>query len=84
VYQRFRGTLTRHLRLPIAIPDALLDEAVRERLGLKDDSFLETLQRADAASHAQKISTAEALELIQKLEKYEMQLGLKKKKQEKP
>jgi hypothetical protein len=83
VYQRFRGTLTRHLRLPMAIPNALLDEAVRGRLGLKDDSFLETLQRADAASHAQKIPAAEALELIQKLENYEEQLGLKKKKQEK-
>jgi hypothetical protein len=84
VYQRFRGTLTRHLRLPMTIPNALLDEAARGRLGLKDDSFLDTLQRADAASHAQKIAAAEALELIQKLEKYEVQLGLKKQKQEKP
>jgi hypothetical protein len=84
VYQRFRGTLTRHLRLPMTIANAPLDEAVRGRLGLKDDSFLETLQRADAASHAQKIPPAEALELIRKLEKYEEQLGLKKKKQEKP
>jgi hypothetical protein len=67
----------------MAIPNALLDEAVRGRLGLKDDSFLETLQRADSASHAQKIPPAEALELIQKLENYEEQLGLKKKKQEK-
>jgi Domain of unknown function (DUF4350) len=83
VYQRFRGTLTRHLRLPMAIPNALLDEAARGRLGLKDDSFLETLQRADVASNAQKIPAAEALELIQKLENYEEQLGLKKKKQEK-
>lgn len=83
VYQRFRGTLTRHLRLPVTIQNALLDEAVRGRLGLKDDSFLETLQRADAASHAQKIPAAEALELMQKLETYEVQLGLKKKKQEK-
>jgi hypothetical protein len=84
VYQRFRATLTRHLRLPIAIPNGLLDEAVRGRLGLKDDSFLETLQRADAAGRAQKISPAEALELVRKLENYEVQLGLKKKKQEKP
>jgi Domain of unknown function (DUF4350) len=83
VYQRFRSTLTRHLRLPMAIPNTLLDEAVRGRLGLKDDSFLDTLQRTDAASHAQKIPPAEALELIQKLEKYEVQLGLKKKRQEK-
>jgi hypothetical protein len=84
VYQRFRATLTRHLRLPIAIPNGLLDEAVRGRLGLKDDSFLETLQRADSASRAQKIPPAEALELVRKLENYEVQLGLKKKKQEKP
>jgi hypothetical protein len=84
VYQRFRSTLTRQLRLPMTIPNALLDEAVRGRLGLKDDSFLQTLQRADAASHAQKISAAAALELIQKLEKYEVQSGLKKEKQEKP
>jgi Domain of unknown function (DUF4350) len=79
VYQRFRSTLTRHLRLPMAIPNGLLDEAARGRLGLKDDSFLDTLRRADAAGHAQKIPAAEALELIQKLEKYEVQLGLKKK-----
>jgi hypothetical protein len=84
VYLRFRGTLTRHLRLPMAIPNTSLDEATRGRLGLKDDSFLETLQRADAASHAQRITAAEALDLIHKLEKYEAQLGLKKKKQEKP
>jgi hypothetical protein len=84
VYQRFRSTLTRQLRLPIAIPNALLDEAVRGRLGLKDSSFLQTLQRAGVASRAQKIPPAEALELIQKLEKYEVQLGLKKRKQEKP
>ena len=83
VYQRFRGTLARHLRLPMTIPNALLDEAVRGRLGLKDDSFLETLQRADSASRAAKIPPAEALELIRKLERYEVQLGLKKKKQEK-
>jgi hypothetical protein len=57
----------------------LLDEAARGRLGLKDDSFLDTLRRADAAGHAQRIPAAEALELIQKLEKYEVQLGLKKK-----
>jgi Domain of unknown function (DUF4350) len=83
VYQRFRGTLTRHLRLPPTVPDAALDEAVRGRLGLKDSSFLETLQLADSASHAPKIPAAGALALIQKLENYEQQLGLKKKKQEK-
>jgi len=36
------------------------------------------------AGRAQKISPAEALELVRKLENYEVQLGLKKKKQEKP
>jgi hypothetical protein len=84
VYQRFRGTLTRQLRLPMTIPNGLLDEAVRGRLGLEDDSFLETLQRADSASRAQKIAPAEALELVRKLENYEERLGVKKKKQEKP
>jgi Domain of unknown function (DUF4350) len=79
VYQRVRGSLTRHLHLPTMIPDVLLDEAVRGRLGLKDSTFLETLQRADSVSRSQKVPPAEALALIQKLESYEAQLGLKKK-----
>ncbi|MFZ3217786.1 MAG: DUF4350 domain-containing protein [Candidatus Acidiferrales bacterium] len=79
VYQGFRATVTRQLRLPQSVPDAVLEEAVRGRLGLKDSALLETLRHANAASRSARIRPADALDLVQKLENYEVQLGLKKK-----
>jgi hypothetical protein len=80
VYQRFRAILTRQLRISNATPDTGLDEAVQGRLGLKGNEFLELLRRAEAASQSRKLAPAEALTLVQALEGYEEQLGLKTKK----
>jgi Domain of unknown function (DUF4350) len=77
VLQRFRAILTRQLRISKATSDAALEQAVQERLGRKDKHFLETLQRADAASRSRRTAPADALTMIQKLEGYEEQLGLK-------
>jgi hypothetical protein len=80
VYQRFRSLLTRQLRLPLTTTDAALAEAVRVRLGLKDDELGETLRRAAAASRAAKVPPGDALEIIRRLESLEGQLILKRKK----
>ncbi len=79
VYQRFRAILTRQLRLPLATPNAALEEAAAKRLGVKDDDLLKTLRRAESASHSQKLSPADALEIVQQLESYEHRVGLKRK-----
>jgi hypothetical protein len=79
VYQRFRALLARHLRFSSTVTDAALDEAVQTRLGWKKGGLGEVLQHASAASRARKLAPAEALALIQELERDEEQLGLKKK-----
>jgi hypothetical protein len=78
VYQRFRTLLTRQMRLSSQIDDATLAVAIRTRLGREFTDLPEALRRAAAASRALKVSPAEALALIQELEHYEEQLGLKK------
>jgi hypothetical protein len=52
---------------------------VQARLGLKENSLKQTLARALVASRARKVEPDEALGLVQELERYEEQLGLKKK-----
>jgi Domain of unknown function (DUF4350) len=79
VYQRFRAILTRQLRLPLATPDAALEEAATKRLGVKDDELLKTLRRAESASRSQRLPPADALEIVQQLESYERRVGLKRK-----
>ena len=80
VYQRFRAILTRQFRISNATPDAALGAAVQGRLGGNDDKFVELMQRANAASRAARIAPADALTIVQELEKFEEQLGLKTKK----
>jgi hypothetical protein len=83
VYQRFRATLSRQLRLSSSASDAELAGAVQSRLGWKESSLEKVLARASAASRAGKVAPAEALGLIRELEGYEERLGLKKKTKEK-
>ncbi|MFZ0036945.1 MAG: DUF4350 domain-containing protein, partial [Candidatus Acidiferrales bacterium] len=64
VYQRFRSQLTRQMRLPLTTTDDALAQAVRARLGLRDDELADTLHRAAAASGAAKAPANDALELI--------------------
>jgi hypothetical protein len=78
VYQRFRATLSRQLRLSSSVPDAALAEAVQGRLGWKESGLKSTLARASVASRAPKVTPEEALGLIQELERHEEQLGMKK------
>jgi hypothetical protein len=85
VYGRFRTILARQLRLPLGTPDAALEEAAAKRLGVKDEGILKTLERAESARRAEKVSPAEALEIVQQLEIYEHRAGLKRKfRQENP
>jgi hypothetical protein len=79
VYQRFRATLSRQLRISPSASDTELADAVQSRLGWKESSLKTTLARALVASRAQKVAAEEALGLVRELELYEAQLGLKKK-----
>ena len=79
VYQRFRATLSRQLRLSSSASDAELADAVQGRLGWKESGLKSTMARALVASRAQKVAPDEALGLIRELERYQEQLGLKKK-----
>jgi Domain of unknown function (DUF4350) len=79
VYQRFRATLARQLRLPVSAHDAELADAVQGRLGWKEAGLKTILARASVASRAQKVAPEEALGLIRELEGYEEKLGLKRK-----
>jgi hypothetical protein len=79
VYQRFRATLSRQLRISASMGDAELANAVQSRLGWRESGLKTTLARALVASRARKVAPEEALGLVQELERYEEQLGLKKK-----
>jgi hypothetical protein len=79
VYQRFRATLARQLRLSPSAGDTELADAVQGRLGWKESGLKTTLARALVASRAKKVAPEEALGLIRELERYQEQLGLKKK-----
>jgi hypothetical protein len=82
-YQHFRGQLTRRLALAPSISNLQLDAAVRERLGWKQPGLFDTLQRAEKASHAGEVSSADALSIVQALEHYELLFGLKRYSEEK-
>jgi len=77
-YQKFRGLLTRQLRLPAAISDNLLAQAAGPRLGQKPQDLADVLQRADAAARAVKLAPARALEIVRELETLEQKIGLAK------
>jgi hypothetical protein len=79
VYQRFRATLSRQLRLSRSAGDVELAEAVQGRLGWKESGLKSTMAKAAVASRAAKVTPEEALGLIRELEQYEQRLGLKKK-----
>jgi hypothetical protein len=79
VYQRFRGTLSRQLRISSSASDTELAEAVQNRLGWNESGLKTTLARASVASRARKVAPQEALGLVRELEQYEERLGLKKK-----
>jgi len=79
VYQRFRATLSGQLRLSPSMSDTELADAVEGRLGWKESGLKTTMARALVASRAKKVAPEEALGLIRELERFQEQLGLKKK-----
>ena len=79
VYQRFRATLSRQLRISVSVSDTELADAVQNRLGWKESGLKTTLARALVASRARKVKPEEALALVKELESYEERLGLKNK-----
>jgi hypothetical protein len=76
-YQRFRTQLVRRLALAPSASNMQLDAAVRERLHWKQPGLMDTLQRADHAMRHSDMPDAEALQLVQALEHYEVLFGLK-------
>ncbi len=79
VYQRFRATLSRQLRLSANASDTELADAVQVRLGWKESGLKSTMARALVASRSHKVAPEEALGLIGDLERYEEQLHFKRK-----
>ena len=80
VYQRFRATLSRQLRISESVGDTELADAVQSRLGWKESGLKKTLARALGGQPRRgRWRRRKALGLVQELERYEEQLGLKKK-----
>jgi len=79
VYQRFRATLSRQLRLSASASDTELADALQVRLGWKESGLKSTMARALVASRSHKVGPEEALGLIGDLERYEEQLHFKRK-----
>jgi len=78
VYQRLRSSLSRQLRLSSTGSDTELGQAVSQRLGANGVEFVRTMQRAAAASRSIKVPAADAFAIVQRLEEYEEQFGLKR------
>lgn len=75
-YARFRMLATRRLGLNANIPAAELARAVRNRLRYQDDSFETLLQQIEAALHNPELAEADALELVQQLNRHTQNLKL--------
>ena len=69
-YFRLRTLLTRQLSLPSTAKDAELAVAAEQRLGWKDSGLGLLLGRASAARNEEKYPTADALKIVQELEKF--------------
>ena len=69
-YSRLRTVLTRHLSLPSTTKDAELAVAAEQRLGWKNSGFGLLLARAAAARNEENYPPADALKIVQELEKF--------------
>ena len=69
-YFRLRTLLTRQLSLPSTTKDAELAVAAEQRLGWKDSGLGLLLGRASTARNEEKYPTADALKIVQELEKF--------------
>ena len=75
-YARFRMLATRRLGLNADIPAAELAHSVKNRLNYKDDSFAKLLQQIEAALHNPELAEADALALVQQLNRHTQNLKL--------
>ncbi len=75
-YARFRMLATRRLGLNADIPAAELVHSVKNRLNYKDDSFAKLLQQIEAALHNPELAEADALALVQQLNRHTQNLKL--------
>lgn len=75
-YERFHFRITRRLGLSNKASPEEINRAVRERWHRKDDGLLETLQTAASARYRPDLKPREALELVQSLYSYAVELKL--------
>jgi hypothetical protein len=76
-YLRLRFLLTRQLGMSANTPDAELGLAAVQRLGWKDSGLADLLGQAARSSRMAKLSPREALEQVQKLERYAAKLDVR-------
>jgi hypothetical protein len=76
-YLRLRFLLTRQLGMSSNTPDAELGLAAVQRLGWKDSGLADLLKQAATSSRMAKLSPREALEQVQKLERYAAKLDFR-------
>ena len=75
-YARFRMLATRRLGLNADIPAAELAHSIKNQLNYRDDSFAELLRQIEAALHNPELAEADALALVQQLNRHTQNLKL--------
>ncbi|HEX9254903.1 MAG TPA: DUF4350 domain-containing protein [Candidatus Angelobacter sp.] len=75
-YARFRAQAARQLGINQDVPAADLARALKNRLRYKDDSLAELLQQIENALHNPELREAQALELVQQLNRHAQNLKL--------
>jgi len=75
-YTRFRAQAARQLGINQDVPAADLARALKNRLRYKDDSLAGLLQRIEDALHNPELREAQALELVQQLNRHAQNLKL--------
>ncbi|HET8889193.1 MAG TPA: DUF4350 domain-containing protein [Candidatus Angelobacter sp.] len=75
-YARFRAQAARQLGINQDVPAADLARALKNRLRYKDDSLAGLLQQIESALHNPELQEAQALELVQQLNRHAQNLKL--------
>jgi hypothetical protein len=75
-YARFRAQAARQLGIRQDVPAADLARALKNRMRYKDDSLAELLQQIESALHNPELREAQALELVQQLNRHAQKLKL--------
>jgi hypothetical protein len=75
-YARFRAQAARQLGIRQDVPTADLARALKNRMRYKDDSLAELLRQIENALHTPELQEAQALELVQQLNRHAQKLKL--------